>query len=119
MYRRLRGVLAFGRTLRMSGSRRMIMPAARILDFSEIPVIDVGPLVRGERQREATTVEAIARARQDVGFIYVRNHHVPTPVLAALAAQAKLFFALPAAAKNNVAMQESPPVPAYPPRAYA
>ena len=69
----------------------MIMPAARILDFSEIPVVDIGPLVRGESRRESETVNAIARACQDVGFMYVRNHGMPAAVLDGLVDRAKLF----------------------------
>jgi isopenicillin N synthase-like dioxygenase len=96
----------------------MIMPAARILDFSEIPVIDIGPLVRGDSQRESRTVEAIARACQDVGFMYVRNHDVPTSVLDRLVEQAKLFFALPTAEKMSVAVADSPQFRGYLPLEY-
>jgi hypothetical protein len=63
---------------KISENAHMIMPATRILDFSEIPVVDIGPLVRAESRRESETVDAIARACQDVGFMYVRNHGMPT-----------------------------------------
>jgi isopenicillin N synthase-like dioxygenase len=96
----------------------MIMPAARILDFSEIPVVDVGPLVRGEREREARTVDAIARACQDVGFMYVRNHGAPTAALDRLIEQAKLFFALPKEEKTSVAVESSPQFRGYLPLEY-
>jgi len=80
----------------------MIMPAARILDFSEIPVIDVAPLVGSDRRRERETVAAIASACQDVGFMYVRNHGAPAATLDRLVAQSKLFFALSSADKKSV-----------------
>jgi isopenicillin N synthase-like dioxygenase len=96
----------------------MIMPAARILDFSEIPVIDIGPLVHGESQREAGTVDAIARACQDVGFMYVRNHDVPSVALSRLVEQAKLFFALPTDKKKSVAVENSPQFRGYLPLEY-
>ena len=73
----------------------MIMPEARILDFSKVPVVDIEPLVRDNRHREDEAVGAIARACQDIGFMYVRNHGVPRAVLDSLVGQAKLFFALP------------------------
>jgi isopenicillin N synthase-like dioxygenase len=73
----------------------MIMPAARVLDFTEVPVIDIGPLERGNQSADTATIERLARACEDVGFMYVRNHDVPSPVLEQLVAQAKLFFALP------------------------
>src|SRR5262249_44152601 len=86
----------------------MIMPAARILDFSEVPVIDIGALVHGERQHEAQVIDAIAHACEEVGFMYVRNHDVPAPVLARIVEQAKRFFALPAAEKTSVSVEDSP-----------
>lgn len=96
----------------------MIMPAARILDFSEVPVIDAGPLVRGQSAREARTVDAIARACEDVGFMYVRNHDVPGSVRDRLVTQAKLFFDLPTAEKNSVAVEASPQFRGYLPLEY-
>ena len=96
----------------------MFMPATRILDFSEIPVIDIGPLVGGDRSREAETVEAIARACQDVGFMYVRQHGVSVATLDRLVAQAKLFFALPAAEKKSVPVEDSPQFRGYLPLEY-
>jgi isopenicillin N synthase-like dioxygenase len=96
----------------------MIMPAARILDFSEIPVIDAGPLVRGDKSAVAAIIEQIARACEDIGFMYVRNHDVPRPVLDHLVAQAKLFFALPTQEKQRVAVENSPQFRGYLPLEY-
>src|ERR1041385_1249694 len=96
----------------------MIMPAARILDFSEIPVIDIAPLLDGNTRRETETVAAIARACQDVGFFYVRNHGVPTATRARLVAQAKLFFALPSVEKKSVSVEDSPQFRGYLPLEY-
>ena len=96
----------------------MIMPASRVLDFSEIPIIDVGPLVRGERHREASTVEAIARACQDVGFMYIRNHVVPVATLDRLVGEAKRFFALATVDKRSVAVEDSPQFRGYLPLEY-
>ena len=96
----------------------MIMPAARILNFSEIPIVDIAPLVRGETSREAETVETIARACQDVGFMYVRNHDVPEAVLSRLVERAKSFFALTTAEKKSVAVEDSPQFRGYLPLEY-
>ena len=84
----------------------MIMPEARILDFSKVPVVDIEPLVRDNRHREDEAVGAIARACQDIGFMYVRNHGVPRAVLDSLVGQAKLFFALPESEKKSVGVEE-------------
>jgi isopenicillin N synthase-like dioxygenase len=96
----------------------MIMPAARILDFSEIPVVDIAPLVRGDKRNEAGTVQAIARACQDIGFMYVRNHDVPAAKLSRLVEQAKLFFASPMVEKKRVAVEDSPQFRGYLPLEY-
>jgi isopenicillin N synthase-like dioxygenase len=103
---------------KISENAHMIMPAARILDFSEIPVVDIGPLVRGESRRESETVDAIARACQNVGFMYVRNHGMPTAALNDLVDRAKLFFALPTAKKKSVAVEDSPQFRGYLPLEY-
>jgi len=95
----------------------MIMPAARILEFSEVPVVDIGSLVRGAGS-EARTVDTIARACQDVGFMYVRNHNVPASALNRLIEQARRFFALPTPDKMSVAVENSPHFRGYLPLEY-
>ena len=96
----------------------MIMPAARILDFSEVPVVDIGPLVHGKSSGEARTVDAIARACQDVGFMYVRNHNVSAWALNRLIEQARRFFALSTPDKMSVAVENSPHFRGYLPLEY-
>jgi len=96
----------------------MIMPAARILDFPEIPVVDAGPLVRDDKAAMAATVEQIARACEDVGFMYIRNHDVPRPALEHIVAEAKRFFSLPAQEKKSVAVENSPQFRGYLPLEY-
>src|SRR5262249_15296398 len=97
---------------------RPIMPPARILDCSEIPAIDIAPLLGGERPHEAETVGRIARACEDVGFFYVRNHGVPGATRDRLVGQSKLFFALPSAEKKSVSVEDSPQFRGYLPLAY-
>jgi isopenicillin N synthase-like dioxygenase len=100
------------------GETHMIMPAARILDFSEVPVIDIASLVRNRPEAKAETVKAIARACQEVGFMYVRNHDFPTTILDRLIEQAKMFFALPMSDKRSVAVEDSPQFRGYLPLEY-
>lgn len=82
----------------------MAIPLSRRLDFAEIPVIDIGPLVVGDAQRMPATVAALDRACRDVGFLYIANHGVPPATIDRLVAQAKLFFALPLDAKMALAL---------------
>ena len=70
----------------------MALPLSRRLDFSEIPVIDISPLVDGNAAQLERTVAALDRACSDVGFIYIRNHGVSGDLVTRLAQQARLFF---------------------------
>ena len=70
----------------------MALPLSRRLDFSEIPVIDISPLVDGNAEQLERTVAALDRACSDVGFIYIRNHGVSRDLVTRLAQQARLFF---------------------------
>jgi isopenicillin N synthase-like dioxygenase len=87
-------------TMEVSSSRR--------LDVCEIPVIDIGPLVKGEHARAGSTIDALARACRDVGFLQVTNHGVSNDALAGVVAEAARFFALSIDEKMKVAIEDSP-----------
>ena len=84
----------------------MAIPLSRRLDFAEIPVIDLAPLIDGDAARAARMVDALGRACADIGFIYVRNHGVPRAVVARLAAEAREFFARPMDEKMRVVLDQ-------------
>jgi isopenicillin N synthase-like dioxygenase len=84
----------------------MAIPLSRRLDFSEIPVVDVAPLIDGNAAQAERTVAALARACSDIGFIYVRNHGVPRDIVARMAVQAKLFFARPMDRKMEIVLDQ-------------
>ena len=69
----------------------MTLPQSRRLDFSEIPILDVGPLVAGDD--DPTLINALHRACADVGFLYVRNHGVSMALVETLKESAATFFA--------------------------
>ena len=71
----------------------MALPQSRRLDFSEIPILDVGSLVAGNH--DPTLINALHRACADVGFLYVRNHGVSMALVEALKESAAMFFAAP------------------------
>ena len=69
-----------------------------------LPLIDMAPLLGDDepaRRRVAGEIEAACRAH---GFFYVVGHGVGPDVLAALEAESRRFFALPAEAKMRIAM---------------
>jgi isopenicillin N synthase-like dioxygenase len=70
------------------------------------PVIDMAPLVGGTSIPAMSAVaERIQAACRDRGFFYVTGHGVPAELLDELAAASAEFFALPVAAKMEIAME--------------
>jgi isopenicillin N synthase-like dioxygenase len=71
-----------------------------------LPVIDIGPLVRGEPlEATATVAGQIDLACRDRGFFYVTGHGVPAGLLGELTAASAEFFALPLADKLEIEME--------------
>lgn len=69
------------------------------LPFNSIPIIDLSPLLAGDRQQLPQTLQAIDRACREVGFFYIRNHGISEALIAHAFQQAEAFFALPQAQK--------------------
>src|SRR5262245_18557708 len=82
-----------------------MIPVSRRLDFSEIPVVDIGALI-DRRSTIDATVAALDQACRDVGFLYIRNHGVTPATIDRLVEQTKLFFALPLAEKQAIALDQ-------------
>ena len=78
--------------------------AAKAIDASAIPVIDIGALRGGGSQAVAEVAEKIREASATVGFFYVRNHGIDPAVRDAALAAAMRFFALPPEVKSRVAV---------------
>jgi isopenicillin N synthase-like dioxygenase len=72
--------------------------------MSEIPVIDIRPLLNGTRDDERAVAAAIGQASRERGFFYIANHGVQTAEVFAAAAR---FFALPDQAKAAVSYFQS------------
>ena len=75
---------------------------AKVIEVSEIPVIDVGALRETDRAAVGTVAQALRRASNSVGFFYIRNHGVPEPMIRRADRAARTFFALPEARKRDV-----------------
>jgi len=74
------------------------MPAA-------LPIVDMSPLLRpGPDAEQDALARAIAAACRERGFFYVVGHGVDPGLLAALDLACRQFFALPASAKQAIAM---------------
>jgi isopenicillin N synthase-like dioxygenase len=77
-------------------------------EFSEIPVIDIAPLVGRSGDRRAVA-DAIGRACRECGFFYVVGHDVDPALQAGLETQAQHFFALPLEEKLAIRMERGGP----------
>ncbi|MBV9521474.1 MAG: isopenicillin N synthase family oxygenase [Alphaproteobacteria bacterium] len=84
----------------------MVLPISRRLDFSEIPVIDIGPLIDGNATQVERSVAALGKACSDIGFIYIRNHGVSAALVTHMVEQAKLFFAQPIDEKMRILLDQ-------------
>jgi isopenicillin N synthase-like dioxygenase len=85
----------------------MPLPPSRRMNFSEVPVVDIGPLVAGDPGASERVVGAIGRACTDVGFMYVTHHGIPRHVVDNAVKATRRFFALPVAEKLEVSMVKS------------
>jgi len=75
---------------------------ARQVDFDSIPVIDIGPFLRGDEAAKARVAEELGHACRHVGFFYVKNHGIPQAIVDELMAQTRHFFHLPLEEKLKV-----------------
>ena len=73
-------------------------------EFSQIPLIDIAPLVGAGGDRRAVA-DAIGRACRECGFFYVVGHGVDPALQARLEAQAQRFFARPLEEKLAIRME--------------
>jgi len=71
--------------------------------MSNIPVIDIEPLLRGQSDRQGQVAKAIGDACRGIGFFYITGHGVASSELATVFRQAAEFFQSPAALKTRSA----------------
>jgi isopenicillin N synthase-like dioxygenase len=71
------------------------------------PIINIASLISAEADSAKSTIDAIARAAQDVGFFYITGHGCPADVGEALVRRAAQFFALPLEQKMEVYIGKS------------
>jgi len=83
----------------------------------QLPIIDMGPLLRGEAGAKAALARQIAAASRELGFFYVINHGVPDALMAGQLARAREFFSLPLAQKMKVDFRNMPVRRGYEPMA--
>ncbi len=76
--------------------------------FETIPVIDIAPYLDGDGAARAAVAGKVARAAEEVGFLYVAGHGVAPAVIESAFAQSRRFFTQPPAAKMAVDIARTP-----------
>jgi len=61
--------------------------------FDHIPVIDISGLYSDKLAERQSVADQIADAATNVGFLYIKGHRIPQPLIDALLAQTRAFFA--------------------------
>ncbi len=67
-----------------------------------IPIIDIGPVLRGEPGGPERAAAELSDACRNVGFYYLRGHGVPRALVDAVFAEARRFHARPLEAKLDL-----------------
>lgn len=71
-----------------------------------VPLIDIAPLGRDDRDGQRQVARSIHRAATEIGFFYVKGHSIPQDLIDATHLAAKYFFALPEEIKRSIRVTE-------------
>ncbi|TCM59861.1 isopenicillin N synthase-like dioxygenase [Acinetobacter calcoaceticus] len=63
--------------------------------FDHVPVIDLHGLYSQDLQQQLDVAAQLRFAAENIGFFYIKGHHIPQVQIDRLRSQAKVFFALP------------------------
>jgi isopenicillin N synthase-like dioxygenase len=88
---------------------------AREVPFTEIPIVDFGPMRSADPEARRAVGEAVRDACTKVGFFYAKDHSVPAEVIADTFEAAHRFFDLPLEEKLAVHIDKSPNLRGYTP----
>ena len=72
------------------------------------PVVSLAGMRSKDPADRAVVAKSLRAACLDKGFLYIVDHDIPQPLIDAVFAQTKRFFALPLARKQDVDMARSP-----------
>lgn len=74
-------------------------------EFTNIPVIDISPLLQSDISLKQLVAQEIHKACRDVGFFYIKGHGVSEELLTNLYNVSKAFFNLPIEEKLKINME--------------
>src|SRR5262245_44107836 len=84
-----------------------MLPTARKLAFSDVPVIDLAPAWSGDAAARRKLADDIADVCGRVGFFYIKNHRLSDADIAAIFQTSADFHNLPLDAKMEVSMKKN------------
>lgn len=76
-------------------------------EFTEVPIVDIGPLLGGDEAAHRRVADDLGRASREVGFVYVTGCMPPEGVFEDLLAVTRAFFALPTDVKLRTYIGDS------------
>jgi isopenicillin N synthase-like dioxygenase len=82
----------------------LMLPTARKLAFSDVPLIDLAPARTGQSQGRRDVAAQIADASARVGFFYVKNHGIANEAIDDIFRTSTDFHNLPLDAKMEVSV---------------
>jgi isopenicillin N synthase-like dioxygenase len=85
-----------------------MLPTARKLAFTDVPVVDLGPAWSGDAEKRRAVAAEIAEVCGRIGFMYVKNHRVAAADIDAIFATAADFHNLPLETKMLSSMARNP-----------
>jgi len=85
-----------------------MLPTARKLAFSDVPVVDLAPARSGDTAGRRALADEVAEVCGRVGFMYVKNHLIADADIAAIFKTAADFHNLPLEAKMESSMARNP-----------
>ncbi len=84
-----------------------MLPTARKLAFTDVPVVDLGPAWSSDPKARRALAQEIADVCGRVGFMYITNHKVSAADIAAIFKTASDFHTLPLDAKMEVSITKN------------
>ncbi len=76
--------------------------------FTQVPIVDIAPFREGDVEAKRKVAQDVARACEEVGFLYIAGHGIAAELIAEAAAAARGFYNLPEDEKRKVEMDRQP-----------
>lgn len=86
---------------------RQHAPKDPVRAAAQIPVVDLGPTLRGEAGALEAAAAEVREACERVGFFYISGHGVPEAVIERCFEESRRFHALPLAEKQKLALDQN------------